>query len=53
MNPRPNDRVEAALDLLSKGNSPSVVVSRLAAGWGVPSAPGAQPSAQSRGLTTH
>ena len=34
MNPRPNDRVEAALDLLSRGNSPSVVVSRLAAGWG-------------------
>ena len=34
MNPRTNDRVSAALDLLSRGNSPSVVVSRLAAGWG-------------------
>jgi len=34
VNTRPNERVTVALDLLSKGNSPSVVVSRLAAGWG-------------------
>ena len=34
MNPRPSERIAVALDLLSKGNSPSIVVSRLAAGWG-------------------
>ena len=34
MNSRPNDRVAVALDLLSHGSSPSVVVSRLAEGWG-------------------
>ena len=34
MNNRAADRIEVALDLLSKGNSPSATVTRLAHGWG-------------------
>jgi hypothetical protein len=34
MNNRAADRIEVALDLLSKGNSPSATVTRVAHGWG-------------------
>lgn len=52
MNNRADDRIEVALDLLSKGNSPSATVTRVAHGWGERLALGGLPSERSRLPTT-